>query len=164
VYEYWSTFGLGLISFLLLGLAVAISFAKGKAVVVWAAGVVAALFATAAGFHATHTIINDIVGTVVGFSPWIDLVLGLGLIFGLFELFHKGLLPPQVAPGAATVALVGVAFLVPLAQVSHTAVPGQVGDQITSLTKDFGKPGLTWSQRWFGKPGNPPSYYLGRAA
>jgi hypothetical protein len=160
-YEYWSTLALGLIAGLLLTLAVGINLAKGQAVWVYVVGLFAAVVALAAGFHATHTIINDLIGAILGIHWIVDLALGLGLIAFLVLLFFRGVLPPQVFPGVATVALVAVAFVAPSVQVDHGTVPGDFGNGISITLKEAAWPGLNLTQTWFGKPGRPADYYVG---
>lgn len=160
-YEYWSTLALGLIAGLLLTLAVGINIAKGQAVWVYVVGLFAAAAALAAGFHATHTIINDLIGAILGIHWIVDLALGLGLIAFLVILFFRGVLPPQVFPGVATIALVAVAFVAPSVQVAHRTVPGDFGNGISTTLKETAWPGLNLTKTWFGKPGHPASYYVG---
>lgn len=146
---YWYTFGLLVIAIVLMTVALGLKLPKGQVWFTWGVGAVALGFCLAAGVWATHTFIDNVAGFVAGWSPWVNLVLGLVVLVGVAYVI-AALVPDKWHGEAASVALLALVFLLPSLQGTHHLIPGKVGETVGSVSTQLAQPMMSLTAGWFG--------------
>ena len=143
----WQALGLAALAGVVLGVGLGFKPPAGRGIWLALVGFAAGTLGLAAGFYAQHTRLRGIVGALLGWNPWVALVLTLALA-GLIVLAVAAL-APFIHDAAVTPAIVIVLILAPVV-FGLNPMPGRFDSQALAFLHGIAKPTLTLMAGEFG--------------